>query len=80
MSGWLDCISSLTTMVSFLPSSSPWILFGTSGLGDRPLVYWPSGIVLCAVSTLISLHFIRKKTHLWEKVSGKFKMKWRRHQ
>ena len=47
---------------------------------DRPLVYWPSGIVLCAVSTLISLHFIRKKTHLWEKVSGKFKMKWRRHQ
>ena len=42
---------------------------------DQPIIYWPSGIVLCAVSALVSLHFIRKRTHLWEKVPGIFKIK-----
>ena len=28
---------------------------------DRPFIYWPSGIALCAVSALISLRIIRKK-------------------
>ena len=38
---------------------------------DNPWVYWMVGGFLTTVSLIISLHILRRKTNLWEKLKAK---------
>lgn len=46
---------------------------------DSPLIYWSLGLLLCFVSTAISVYVLHQKTSLWSALITKFKSRFHRH-